>query len=153
VLGKKSWACTVSSAHVRTFAFSSQLGHCLVGLHQLVKLGVAHWALLPLEDDLSALLSVAEALVPARREGDVYRKVLWPRTNEKTGVSKHCGVRACAELPPLRSYGMHVTVGGASRQMEHSGGRAAAAVGWAVDAAAAAAAAWILRWKSGTAFG
>jgi hypothetical protein len=24
-------------------------------------------------------------------------KVFWPRTNEKTGVSKHCGVRACAE--------------------------------------------------------
>jgi hypothetical protein len=37
-------------------------------------------------------------------EEDVYRKVLWPRTNEKTGVSKHCGVRVCAELPPLRSY-------------------------------------------------
>jgi hypothetical protein len=38
-------------------------------------------------------------------ERDVFRKVLWPRTNEKTGVSnKHCGVRACAELPPLRSY-------------------------------------------------
>jgi hypothetical protein len=40
----------------------------------------------------------------SERERDVYRRVLWPRTNDKTGVSKHCGVRACAELPPLRSY-------------------------------------------------
>jgi hypothetical protein len=50
------------------------------------------------------------AVRESERERDAYRQALWPRTTEKTGVSKHCGVRACAELPPLRSYSNVLTV-------------------------------------------
>jgi hypothetical protein len=56
----------VALADVRAFAFPAQLGHRLLGLHQLVEFRVAHGALLSLEDGIGARLVGAHALVPTR---------------------------------------------------------------------------------------
>jgi hypothetical protein len=53
---------TSPSAHVRALPFAVQRGHHLLGVHQLVQLGGAHGALLSPEEDVGALLFVAEAL-------------------------------------------------------------------------------------------
>jgi hypothetical protein len=53
-------------AHVRTLPRFAELGRRLLCIHQLAQFGVAHGALLSLEDGIGALLAGAHTLVPAR---------------------------------------------------------------------------------------